>query len=119
MTATTLPGTWWLRAAALILAANGLIVLVYAPIMGPTAILWALLGLGRLAAAVGVVGRHGWARSLGVLFAVVGAAIDAGGLLGVPVPADSLARVIAAISLVTWLVVLFALLRRWPGPAAP
>lgn len=113
------PGAWWLRAAVVILALNGLIVLVSIPILGSTIILWIVLGLGRLVAAVGVVRRLDWARSLGVLLAAVGIAFDLGGLVGALAPADPTTIAIAGVSLGAWIVVLFALLRRWPARLSP
>lgn len=130
MTRIAEPGASWLRAAAALLALGGFLVLFYSsilpapdvvnlrlaiPLYGSMSVAWAALGLARLLAAVGVTRRLAWARVLGVVLTVPALVLDGIGLLPAIAGADLMALTVAGLSVAADLIVLFALLRRWPG----
>lgn len=116
----------WVTTAALVLVAEGLLVIPYLPAltassMGPLpplAILIGGLAVLHVAAGIGLLRLYGWAR-------LAASILSACGLLFVHTPALMAAMSNGAWSGIDWLgivgtfVVLFAVLRRWPAaPAA-
>ena len=110
----------WLTAAAAILVVEGALGLLYLPIIdgwGPWLVLVAGISIGSIAAGAGVLRRRAWARILAAAIAGVSLALNAlaavgslwGSALGVAIAFDPLLPV----SLVVWLVVAFAVARRW------
>ena len=93
----------WLRLAATILAAEGILTFVYAgflpspiltdigvsvPILGRLTIFWGVVGSAYLAAAVGVASRRRWGRALAVVMAGVGLTSSSVGLIAALTGAD-------------------------------
>jgi len=128
------PGAWWLRAAAALLALGGFLVLFYSsllpapdlvdariavPLFGAMSVPWAALGLARLVAAAGVTKRLEWARVLGVVLTVPVLALDGIDILRAIAVMDPMALAGAVLSVGADVVVLFALLRRWPARLPP
>lgn len=116
-------GPWVTAAAVILVVYDGLLGIVYAPILTGGA-WWTFLSVGisaltivavlSLATGIGLLRLHGWARSAAVL-------LSAFGLLSMHVPALAAAVANGAWGGIDWLgivgtlVVLFAVLRRWPA----
>lgn len=116
----------WVTAAAAILVVYGSLGIVYAPFLAGGAV-WTFLGVGistltilallNLVTGIGLYRLDGWARIAAVL-------VSASGLLFLHAPALSAAMANGAWTGIDWLgvvgglVVLFAVLRRWPAKPA-
>lgn len=114
----------WISIAGAILALQGLSTILYSgfipppitdadveiPLLGHLAIVWVIVGGVALVAAVGVLRRRTWGRSLGI---AAEALVIGAGLLAATSP------LAAALALVIPAVVLFLLWRGWPAPRAP
>ena len=120
---------FWLRLAAAILAAEGILTLVYAgflpspilqeigvsvPILGWVTIFWGVLAGVYLVAAAGVASRRRWGRALAAIIAAVQVTLSGASLVAALIHADfaSLPRGFVEIGLAV--VVLYAVLRQWP-----
>jgi hypothetical protein len=124
----------WLRLAAAILAAEGILTLVYSgllpspilpeiglsvPILGRLTIFWSVVGAAYLAAAAGVASRGRWGRALALVMGAVGltsSSVD----LGVAVTrADLMSVASGLVGIALAATVLYAVLRRWPMAVVP
>ena len=119
----------WLRLAATILAAEGILTFVYAgflpspiltdigvsvPILGRLTIFWGVVGTAYLAAAVGVASRRRWGRALAVVMAGVGLTSSSVGLIAALTGADLMSVSSGLVGIAMAAIVLYAVLRRWP-----
>ena len=120
------PRSPWVTAAAVILAVSGGLGIIYAPFLAGGAV-WRFLGFGvsshtivgvlSIATGIGVLRLYGWARIAAVFLAAYG-------LLFLHLPALAAAVTNGAWYAIDWLgivgnlVVLFAVLRRWPAAPA-
>lgn len=114
----------WLTAAALLLIANGIVGILYGPVLtGSTPVFLGLgftvltiVGVAAIVVGVGLLRVDAWARGVAALVAALGLAfVQAPGLMALM--ADGDASSVDWPGLVANLVVLFAVLRRWPPPA--
>jgi hypothetical protein len=110
----------WLTAAAVILLVEGSLGLFYLPILGPPGpvpIYVAVVSGASLAAAAGILLHRRWARVLAGLLAAISLLLDglavAWTLLALVRDEPVLFDVFLPISVVAWLVVAFAVARRW------
>ena len=114
------PGAWTLL-AAVVLALQGISMLLYAgilrpvvaaidlPVLGHADITYLVTGTFALVAAIGIGLRRSWGRVLGMI-----AAVTSGVLVLLTAPSPPL----AVAGLVLPAIVVVALWRRWPRPAA-
>jgi hypothetical protein len=116
----------WITAAAVILVVYGALGIVYAPLLAGGAV-WRFLGVGistytivgvlDIGAGIGLLRLYGWARGAAIL-------LTAYGLLFVDAPALPAAAGTGSWFAIDWpglvgaVVVLFAVLRRWPSEPA-
>ncbi len=110
----------WLTAAAVILFVEGGLGLLYLPILGPPGpvSLYVIVTSGAcFGAATGILVRREWGRALGGLMAGASLLFDglavAGSLLALVRGETVAVDPFLPIGLVAWLVVLFAVTRRW------
>jgi hypothetical protein len=115
--------TAWRLVAGAILALQGVATIVYSgfipppltdagvdvPLLGHLPVVWLVVGGVAIAAAVGVLSGLAWGRLLGVASEVL--VVASGLAIATSLPGAALALVLPGI-------VLFALWRRWPGPAS-
>jgi hypothetical protein len=124
----------WLRLAAAILAAEGVLTLVYSgflpspilpeiglavPILGRLTIFWSVVGAANLAAAAGVARRRRWGRALAVAMGAVGMTSSGAGLVAALTGADPTSLLSGLVGIALAAIVLYAVLRRWPMAVAP
>ena len=124
----------WLRLATAILAAEGVLTLLYSgflpspilpeiglyvPILGWLTIFWSVVAAAYLAAAVGVASRRRWGRALAVVMGAVGMTSSSVGLVAALTGADLMSVSSGLVGIALTATVLYAVLRRWPMAVVP
>ena len=119
----------WLRLAAAILAAEGILTLVYGgylpppilpeiglsvPILGWVPVFWGVRAGVSLVAAAGVASRRRWGRAIAAMIAAAQVTVAGASLVAALVRADLASMPGGLVEGGLAAVVLYAVLRRWP-----
>jgi hypothetical protein len=120
----------WLRLAAAILAAEGILTLMYGgflpspilpeigvsvPIVGRLTVFWGVMAGADLVAAAGVASRRRWGRALAAVLAAVAVTFSGLSLVAALTHADPGAVPGGLVGIGLAGIVLYAVLRHWPA----
>lgn len=120
---------FWPRLTAAILAAEGILTLLYGgfqpspilpeigvsvPILGRLTVFWSVVGAAYLVAAVGVASRRRWGRALAAVMGAVAMTFAGANLVTALTGADLMSVPGALVGIAPAAFMLFAVLRQWP-----
>lgn len=110
----------WVTAAAAILIIEGVVAIAYLPMMGDGRLFAYAAGIAiaNIATGIGLLRLSGWARLVAAVLAAIWTFVDVTSLLGtiLAAPASGVTlNPFAPVELILSLVVLFAVMRRWPA----